>query len=734
MKSGILLLLLLTSFSVTSVKAQHSIAREWNEVLLEAIRTDFARPTVHARNLFHISTAMYDAWAIYDDDAQPFFLGNKVGEFNVPFSGLESIGDIKENQEEAISFAAYRLLKHRFEFSPGAEKSIPLFDSLMIALSYDTTFISTDYSTGSSAALGNYIAKQIIEFGLQDGSNEIFGYGNLYYTPVNPPLDPVFPGNPDIMNPNRWQPLKFGSFIDQSGNPLPTDIPKFVGAEWGQVVPFSLKEDDLTIYNGDDFDHWVYYDPGPPPYLDTTGVNGSEEYRWNFSLVSTWSSHLDPTDEVLWDISPGAIGNNSTFPETFEEYKEYYDLINGGDPGTGWDSNPVNNQPYQSQLVPRADYARVLAEFWADGPDSETPPGHWFTILNYVSDHPEFEKKYKGEGDVLDDLEWDVKSYFLLGGTMHDSAIAAWGIKGWYDYIRPISAIRYMADKGQSSDSELPNYHPLGIPLIPEFIELISEDDPLVIERDSIELINTIKLRAWKNHFEIENPDTSTAGVGWIPAGEWWSYQRPTFVTPPFAGYISGHSTFSRAAAEMMTFLTGGEFFPGGIGEFLAPKNEFLVFENGPSVDVKLQWATYRDASDQTSLSRIWGGIHPPADDIKGRLIGIEIAKESTELADQYFSGMLVSTSSSSTTVSSSSLDVYPNPVQRGIPLKIQLNKYSSNTEIKMYNLLGQLVSNQQVGNGQFFNFNTSSLSNGFYLLQIKGESLNLTKKVLIIR
>ena len=46
--------------------AQTSVARQWNEVILEAIRNDFARPTVHARNLFHTSVAMYDSWAVYD--------------------------------------------------------------------------------------------------------------------------------------------------------------------------------------------------------------------------------------------------------------------------------------------------------------------------------------------------------------------------------------------------------------------------------------------------------------------------------------------------------------------------------------------------------------------------------------------------------------------------------------------------------------------------------------------
>ena len=94
-------------------------------------------------------------------------------------------------------------------------------------------------------------------------------------------------------------------------------------------------------------------------------------------------------------------------------------------------------------MVPAGDYYRILAEFWADGPDSETPPGHWFTLANFVSDHPLVEKRIGGEGDIIDDLEWDVKLYLTLGGTMHDVAISAWGAKGVYDYIRPVSAIRF---------------------------------------------------------------------------------------------------------------------------------------------------------------------------------------------------------------------------------------------------------------------------------------------------
>ena len=75
------------------------------------------------------------------------------------------------------------------------------------------------------------------------------------------------------------------------------------------------------------------------------------------------------------------------------------------------------------------------------------------------------------------------------------------------------------------------------------------------------------------------------------------------------------------------------------MSSFEITANEFLVFEQGPSVDMILQWATYRDASDQTSLSRLWGGIHPPADDIPGRIIGEQIGIDAFARARQYFSG-----------------------------------------------------------------------------------------------
>ncbi|MDZ7343287.1 MAG: hypothetical protein ONA90_02110, partial [candidate division KSB1 bacterium] len=433
----------------TATAAPHSVARQWNEALLHAIRKDYARPTVHARNLFHTAVAMYDAWAAYDKVATTFLLGKTVGGFTCPFHGISAPTEVKAAREEAISYAAYRLLRHRFKNSPGAPLSLARFDSLLAALGYNASFTSTDYSSGSPAALGNYIAQQLINFGLQDGANEQNDYAYIHYKPFNPPLIPHLPGNPDILDLNRWQPLTLTIFIDQAGNVIPGETPKFLSPEWGQVVPFALTPAERRIYHRDGYDYWVYHDPGPPPYLDTTRVGGvSEEYKWSFGLVAVWSSHLDPTDGVMWDISPASIGNVQELPQTFAAHRNFYKLLEGGDIGQGYRLNPRTGQPYQPQIVPRGDYTRVLAEFWADGPDSETPPGHWFTILNYVSDHPLFEKRFRGSGPILDDLEWDVKAYFALGGAVHDAAVTAWGIKGWYDYVRPISALRAMAERG----------------------------------------------------------------------------------------------------------------------------------------------------------------------------------------------------------------------------------------------------------------------------------------------
>ena len=608
-----------------------SVARQWNEALLASIRKDLARPTVHARNLFHVSAAMYDAWAVYSDTATTYLAGHELNGFDCAMDDVDTDVDLQPAREEAISYAAYRIIRHRFTNSPGATTTLPQLDTLMDTLGYDVADTSTDVASGSPAAVGNRIAECYIAYGLQDGANEAGGYANLHYLPVNLPIEPPKPGNPDIADLDRWQPIKLVQYVDQAGNVYNSNPPA-LSPEWGAVLPFSLSADDRTQFFRDDFTYNVYHDPGPPPRAQGAQA---DIYKWAFALVAVWSGHLDQADGVMMDISPASNGNTAELPQTFEDLPGFYDLFEGGNQRTGYDANPATGQPYEPQMVPRGDYTRVLAEFWADGPTSETPPGHWFTILNHVTDHELFERRIAGTGPELGPLEWDVKAYFTLGGAMHDVAITAWGIKGWYDCIRPISAIRAMADRGQSTDPLGPSYHPDGIPLYPGHIEVVGDGDPL--EGDAGENVGKIKIYAWLGPTAIPDPLTTQAHAGWMLAENWWPYQRPTFVTPPFPGYISGHSTYSRAAAEVMTRLTGSEFFPGGMSQFEIRANEFLVFEEGPSVDMTLQWATYRDAAEQSALSRIWGGIHPPIDDVPGRRIGIEVGNAAYDYAAEYF-------------------------------------------------------------------------------------------------
>ena len=107
-------------------------------------------------------------------------------------------------------------------------------------------------------------------------------------------------------------------------------------------------------------------------------------------------------------------------------------------------------------------------------------------------------------------------------------------------------------------------------------------------------------------------------------------------MTPSFAAYVSGHSTFSRAAAEVLAGFTGSPFFPGGLGEWTIPAGS-LEFEAGPTTDVTLQWASFADAADQAGLSRLYGGIHVRADDLAGRVMGEAIGQAAWQHVQQYY-------------------------------------------------------------------------------------------------
>src|SRR5205085_11269777 len=106
---------------------------------------------------------------------------------------------------------------------------------------------------------------------------------------------------------------------------------------------------------------------------------------------------------------------------------------------------------------------------------------------------------------------------------------------------------------GQSSAATGPSYDPEGLPLVPGLIEAIPPEPSAPGQRHAALAghIGEIAIRAWRG---------PPSGVGWMLGTEWAPYQRATFVTPAFPGYVSGHSTFSRAAAEVLAAATGSAY------------------------------------------------------------------------------------------------------------------------------------------------------------------------------
>ncbi len=205
------------------------------------------------------------------------------------------------------------------------------------------------------------------------------------------------------------------------------------------------------------------------------------------------------------------------------------------------------------------DMKKAIAEYWADGPASELPPGHWALIGIYISER---------DGHTLDQ---DVKLFFPLMNATLDAGILAWRIKRQYDNSRPITAIR--------------------------------------------ERFKNVNIRAW----QPEQGTQTIRGSRWLP------YQQLCFVSPPFAEFVSGHSTFSAAAAEVLREYTGSDAF--GVSVVISQGSSLVEPFVTPSRTLTLTWPTFSSAADQAGLSRRYGGIHFSEADVQGRQMGREVGR-----------------------------------------------------------------------------------------------------------
>ncbi len=105
-------------------------------------------------------------------------------------------------------------------------------------------------------------------------------------------------------------------------------------------------------------------------------------------------------------------------------------------------------------------------------------------------------------------------------------------------------------------------------------------------------------IAAWdaKFHYWSDRPVTTIRRM-WDP--EWTSY----IGTPPFPGYVSGHSTFSGATAELLSL-----WFPG-------------------------DRAMHRALATDAAMSRFFGGIHPRYDNEVGLEVGQQVGRRAFERA-----------------------------------------------------------------------------------------------------
>jgi hypothetical protein len=220
---------------------------------------------------------------------------------------------------------------------------------------------------------------------------------------------------------------------------------------------------------------------------------------------------------------------------------------------------------------------KMIAEYWADGPRSELPPGHWNLFAQFVSrrDH---------HGDHEHGLERDVKLFFALTNAVSDAGCCAWDNKRAFNSVRPITAIRTLF-RGQM-------------------------------------------VRAWSGPYQ---------GTKLIDGATWFPYQPTTFPTPPFPEYSSGHSNFSAAGAEILKRFTHSERFGASV---TLPAGSSRVEPGAvPSGDVTLSWSTFSDAANEAGISRRYGGIHFEQGDLDARATGRIAARLAWERARDYWEG-----------------------------------------------------------------------------------------------
>jgi hypothetical protein len=466
-----------------------TVVVKWNDELLQTIRANPAAtgPTITARAIGVLHTAIYDAWAAYDPVAD-----------GVHYRGKATGSSSEENKEKAISFAAHGTLVWLFPGRKAADGTTSDYDLQMQELGYGLN------DSSEPAQIGRAAAQATIAFRGNDNSNQQNNYADTTgYRPENT-WD-------KINNPLRWQPLCVltPTGVAAGKPPLPvapdTCGPPYYAVQnpltphWRNVKSFALTSPQM------------FTPPGPPP----PGADGS----YNPTEVET------------------ALRDTSNLDDT----------------------------------------KKVVAEYWADGPRSEFPPGHWALLGQALS-----RKR-------LHSLDTDTKLFFVMGNALLDASISSWAAKYNVDCIRPTSAIRHRY-AGQKITSWLGPYKGYG-------------------------LVDGSQWRPYQSPTVVTPPFPEyTSGHSTFSAAA-----RIAIIA------FTGSDTFN----GQVTIKAGTSLFE--------PRT--ATHPGVPARDVTLKWKTFLDASDQAGMSRRYGGIHFESGDRHGRANGASLGWTVYDKAKRYWEG-----------------------------------------------------------------------------------------------
>jgi len=502
---------------VTVIDPSPTVSVLWDIAIQTAIIETSPGPTIGSRASATTHTAMFDAWATYDERAMPTQLSDDLQR---PASD-----NTDENKAQAMSYAAYTVAVSLF---PGQQQ---VFDDLMADLGFDPNVDPATLNPTGPTMIGLMAGEAVRDFRLADGSNQAGGYADTSnYQPVN--TSPLA-----IVEIDLWTPENVP--IDPED-----DAPEqsFLTPHWGGVTTFGLADGAAAR------------PVAPEPFFLVDGATLDVE-----------AGTITLADASVVDVSPDLVGT----------------IIN---PGFITQAQRVIDA--SAELT---DEQKLIAEFWEDGGGTSFPPGTWMTFGQFVSardDHT---------------IDEDAAMFFALGNAVMDAGIATWEAKEFYDYTRPVRAIRELGELG-----------------------LIGEEgtDELTGETGFV-------IDAWAGPGE---------GTRTILAENWLTYQTPGLdPSPPFAEYTSGHSAFSASAGLILAAFAAGEEFGADV-TFQAGESRF---EPGlvPAQELTLSWDTFADAADEGGISRIYGGIHFDDGDLNGRQLGRDVGRAVYTEAQRFITG-----------------------------------------------------------------------------------------------